>query len=107
ASKENRDMFCREVRAKAPMKKRRIAIACGVAAFLLVAFFAPLLKAWEREPLSVFAERRAKLMAAINAPIVLFGYTGHEETNALVVFLQEENFYYLTGHNEEGAALLL
>ena len=100
-------MFCREVRAKAPMKKRRIAIACGVAAFLIVAFFAPMLKAWEREPLSVFAERRAKLMAAINAPIVLFGYTGHEETNALVVFSQEENFYYLTGHNEEGAALLL
>jgi len=89
------------------MKKRRIAIARGVAALLLVAFFAPLLQAWEREPLSVFAERRAKLMAAINAPILLFGYTGHEEANAVVVFMQEENFYYLTGHNEEGAALLL
>jgi Xaa-Pro aminopeptidase len=63
--------------------------------------------AWEREPSSVFAERRAKLMAAVNAPIVLFGYTGHEEANPSYVFMQEENFYYLTGHNEEGAAMLL
>jgi len=63
--------------------------------------------AWEREPNSVFAERRAKLMAAINAPIILFGYTGHEESNPSYVFMQEENFYYLTGHNEEGSALLL
>jgi len=55
----------------------------------------------------MFAERRAKLIAAINAPVVLFGYTGHEESNPSYVFMQEENFYYLTGHNEEGAALLL
>ena len=72
-----------------------------------VAALAPLAAAWEREPSSVFAERRAKLEAAINAPIILFGYTGHEEANPSYVFMQEENFYYLTGHNEEGAALLL
>ena len=47
------------------------------------------------------------MAALINAPIVLFGYTGHEEANPSYVFMQEENFYYLTGHNEEGAALLL
>jgi Xaa-Pro aminopeptidase len=72
-----------------------------------LAILAPLARAWEREPNSVFSERRAKLMAAVNAPIVLFGYTGHEEANPSYVFMQEENFYYLTGHNEEGAALLL
>ena len=38
---------------------------------------------------------------------MLFGYTGHEEANPSYVFLQEQNFYYLTGHDEEGAALLL
>ena len=88
------------------MRKRipRWFVCC---AFLLLACLAPVLRAWEREPSSVFSERRAKLMAAINAPIVLFGYTGHEEANAVYVFMQEENFYYLTGHNEEGAALLL
>jgi Xaa-Pro aminopeptidase len=88
--------------------KKRSSIPRGVAAlFVLLACLAPMLRAWEREPLSVFAERRAKLAAAVNAPIVLFGYTGHEEANPSYVFMQEENFYYLTGHNEEGAALLL
>jgi Xaa-Pro aminopeptidase len=87
--------------------KGRSSILRGAFALLLVACLAPLLRAWEREPLSVFAERRAKLVAAVNAPIVLFGYTGHEEANPSYVFMQEENFYYLTGHNEEGAALLL
>jgi Xaa-Pro aminopeptidase len=87
--------------------KGRSSILQGVCALLLVACLAPLLRAWEREPLSVFVERRAKLVAAVNAPIVLFGYTGHEEANPSYVFMQEENFYYLTGHNEEGAALLL
>jgi Xaa-Pro aminopeptidase len=87
--------------------KGRNSILRGAFALLLVACLAPLLRAWEREPLSVFAERRVKLVAAVNAPIVLFGYTGHEEANPSYVFMQEENFYYLTGHNEEGAALLL
>jgi len=88
--------------------KRRSSIWREVFAFLvLLASLAPALRAWEREPLSVFAERRAKLMAAVNAPIVVFGYTGHEEANPSYIFMQEENFYYLTGHNEEGAALLL
>src|ERR1700688_4582929 len=87
--------------------KGRNSILRSAFALLLVACLAPLLRAWEREPLSVFAERRAKLVAAVNAPIVLFGYTGHEEANPSYVFMQEENFYYLTGHNEEGAALLL
>jgi Xaa-Pro aminopeptidase len=88
--------------------KRRSSIWRGVFALLvLLVCLTPVLKAWEREPLTVFAERRAKLVAPVNAPIVMFGYTGHEETNPSYVFMQEENFYYLTGHNEEGAALLL
>lgn len=61
----------------------------------------------EREPNSVYAERRAKVAAEADAPVVLWGYTGREESSLDYVFAQEENFYYLTGHNEEGAALLL
>ena len=87
--------------------KRRGSILRGVLALLVLACVAPGLSAWEREPLSVFAGRRTKLVAAVNAPVVLFGYTGNEEANPSYVFMQEENFYYLTGHNEEGAALLL
>ena len=80
---------------------RRKSILRGICGLLLLACLAPILRAWEREPLSVFAERRAKLEAAITAPIVVFGYTGHEEANPSYVFMQEENFYYLTGHNAE------
>ena len=87
--------------------KLRQSILQSIAVVIVLAILAPLARAWEREPNAVFAERRAKLMAAINAPIVIFGYTGHEEANPSYVFMQEENFYYLTGHNEEGAAMLL
>src|SRR6266699_1791086 len=61
----------------------------------------------EREPNSVYAERRAKLAAQVDGPIVLWGYTGREEVSQTYVFEQQENFYYLTGHNEEGAGLLI
>ncbi len=66
-----------------------------------------LVAAREREPNSVFAERRTRLVTQLNAPVVLFGFTGKENSSPSYVFNQEENFYYLTGHNEEGAALLL
>ena len=61
----------------------------------------------EREPNSVYAERRAKLAARLDGPMVLWGFTGREEFSEAYVFAQEENFYYLTGHNEEGAGLIL
>ena len=82
-----------------------------VAALLLLAFCA-LVPAMaqqrrEREPNSVYAERRAKLASNIDGPVVLLGYTGHEVEAQTYIFAQEENFYYLTGHNEEEAALVL
>src|SRR5260370_15699499 len=61
----------------------------------------------EREPNSVYAERRAKLAAQLDGPMVLWGFTGREEVSEAYLFEQEENFYYLTGHNEEGARLIL
>jgi Xaa-Pro aminopeptidase len=61
----------------------------------------------EREPNSVYAERRAKLASKVGGPIVLWGFTGREESSQAYVFEQEENFYYLTGHNEEGAGLII
>lgn len=61
----------------------------------------------EREPNSLYAERRAKLAAQVDSPVVLWGLTGREESSQSYVFAQEENFYYLTGHNEEGATLLI
>jgi Xaa-Pro aminopeptidase len=61
----------------------------------------------EREPNIIYAERRAQLAAQADGPIILWGFTGREEVSQANVFAQEENFYYLTGHNEEGAGLII
>jgi Xaa-Pro aminopeptidase len=61
----------------------------------------------EREPNSVYAERRAKLATLADGPIVLWGFTGREEISQTYILEQEENFYYLTGHNEESAGLII
>jgi Xaa-Pro aminopeptidase len=61
----------------------------------------------DREPNSAYAARRAKLASNIDGPIILLGYSGEEEEAQTYIFAQEENFYYLTGHNEEEAALII
>jgi Xaa-Pro aminopeptidase len=58
-------------------------------------------------PLEEYAARRARLRAELEAPVVLFGYSGREDVSPETTFRQEENFYYLSGHSEEEAALLL
>ena len=60
-----------------------------------------------RQPNQEYQARRAKLLAMVDAPIVIFGYTGHEDASEVAVFFQEPHFYYLTGHDQPGAALLL
>ena len=76
--------------------------------FVLLVFLASApAEARTREPYNVYAERRAKLRAQVDGPVVLFGYTGREDASPSYVFHQEENFYYLTGHNQPGAALVL
>jgi Xaa-Pro aminopeptidase len=79
-------------------------------AWLSASCAAPSAGAQERrdgEPNSVYAERRARLAAQVEGPIVLWGLTGREESSQSYIFEQEENFYYLTGHNEEGAGLVI
>lgn len=65
-------------------------------------------------PLKEFAGRRARLLAQVDGPVVLFGYggtsfgiSGAERVHPETTFRQEENFYYLGGHREPDAALLL
>ena len=79
---------------------------------MLIAFFvaAPSANAQqrrEREPNSIYAERRARLASQVDGPVVLWGFTGREEVSQAYVFAQEDNFYYLTGHNEEGAGVII
>src|SRR5271170_8051731 len=61
----------------------------------------------DREANSVYAARRAKLAAQIDSPILLWGFTGREESAQTYIFAQEDDFYYLTGHNEEAAGLII
>ena len=61
----------------------------------------------EHEPLEVYAARRARIAAEVDGPVILTGFTGREESSENYVFAQEDNFYYLTGHNEEGAGLII
>jgi len=55
----------------------------------------------------VYAARRAKIAAQVDGPVILWGFTGREESSQSYIFTQEDNFYYLTGHNEEGAGLII
>jgi len=61
----------------------------------------------EKQPLSEYHGRRQGLRAQVDGVVVLFGYTGREEVSPAETFRQEENFYYLTGHEEPGAALII
>ncbi len=54
-----------------------------------------------------YAARRAKLAAQVDGPVVVFGYTGHEDLSEFALFFQEKNFYYLSGDDEPGGAVLL
>jgi Xaa-Pro aminopeptidase len=65
--------------------------------------------AWEREPLSVFHERRARLAKETGGDgvVVLFGYREQDVGVSTTPFRQNENFYYLTGWTEPDAIFLL
>lgn len=85
---------------------------CGAIIFLTLASLALAASAYaqqrrEREPNSVYAQRRARLAATADAPIILTGLNGREEDSQAYIFAQDENFYYLTGHNEEEAGLIV
>jgi Xaa-Pro aminopeptidase len=86
---------------------RRSALTRAGALLALTVLLCGLAQARVREPNRVYAERRARLRAQVDGPVVLFGYTGREDAAPSYVFHQEDNFYYLTGHNEAGAALVL
>lgn len=82
-------------------------MVASILAFSFLTLSAEAQERREREPNSAYAERRAKLASQVDAPIVLWGFTGREEISQDYIFAQEENFYYLTGHNEEGAGLIV
>src|ERR1700674_515917 len=105
AKRTSMNLFAHRRASEIGMHTRRIPPIALTALVLLALPWAA--SAREREPNSVYAERRARLATQLSGAVVLFGYTGRENASPSYVFNQEENFYYLTGHNEEGAALLI
>ncbi len=63
--------------------------------------------AMERQPNSAYRARREALVAKTKNAVILFAPTESEGPNAVYGFRQEDNFYYLTGITEPGAALLI
>src|SRR5215475_1843996 len=61
----------------------------------------------DREHNSIYSSRRAVLASQCEGPVILWGFTGREEFSQAYIFSQENNFYYLTGHNQEGAGLII
>ncbi len=64
--------------------------------------------AWERESAAIYSQRRRALAEAVGGGlIVVLGYDEYEGRSGYSSFRQESHFYYLTGHNEPGAALAI
>ncbi len=107
-----RRLFCFGCKALQGRERTFISSRLGMiaTAFVLVATIAPQSSGQqrrEREPNSIYAARRARVAAATDGPTILWGFTGREEVSQDYVFTQEDNFYYLTGHNEENAGLII
>src|SRR2546430_1535837 len=94
------------VRSRGLLNSARRAL-CGLLCVVCCAAGVQAQERREREPNRVYAERRAKLGVQVDGPIIVWGFTGREEVSQAYIFAQEENFYYLTGHNEEGAGLII
>jgi Xaa-Pro aminopeptidase len=90
------------------MKNRSTTFArLSLFALLVVLCAFQIAEARFRQPSEEYQARRAKLMSAKDGPVVIFGYTGHEDPSEVAIFFQEPYFYYLSGHDEPGAALVL
>jgi Xaa-Pro aminopeptidase len=84
------------------MRKQFLWIGCLLTILLGVA------NATERQPNADYHARRVALAKALDGgTLVLFAPTEAEGPNNLYGFRQEDNFYYLTGWGEPGAALLI
>ena len=73
---------------------------------LLGLSFAFGLAAQPETPVEEYAARRARLVEAVGGPVLIFGYE-QKDLEEISIFHQEPNFFYLSGHEEPRAALLL
>jgi Xaa-Pro aminopeptidase len=83
-------------------------LLCGSVSLLLVFFGVLPSVALERQSSSDYHARREKLAAKLNGGVALvFAPSEAEGPNAIYGYRPDDNFYYLTGWPEPGAALLV
>ena len=74
--------------------------------FLAVYLGAPALHALEKQPASVYHQRRVELAAKLDGGIAVL-FAAAEPLLDFMPYRQDSDFYYLTGWTEPGAALVL
>jgi Xaa-Pro aminopeptidase len=84
------------------MRSLRSASLLVVAVLLVI----PSLRALEKQPASVYHARREALAAELHGGVAVF-FAGAEPLLDFDPYRQESDFYYLTGWDEPGAALLV
>src|SRR5947208_1041341 len=67
---------------------------------------APVLSAVEKQPASVYQQRRISLAAKLNSGVAVL-FAAEEPLLDFMPYRQDSDFYYLTGWTEPGAALVL
>ena len=75
-------------------------------AAILAALLAPLAHSLENQPAAVYRARRVALAARLHGGVAVL-FAAQEAQLDLTPYRQDEDFYYLTGWNEPGAALLI
>jgi Xaa-Pro aminopeptidase len=91
-----------------PMRKPQSALFLAsvfAGLFLLAAVESSI--AFDRQPNSDYRARREALAKKVAGVVVLFAATENDGPNDLYGFRQDDNFFYLSGSNEPGAALLI
>src|SRR5450432_3165190 len=89
---------------------KNVRLFAVVSIFCAMVFFSlsPLASALDRQPSSDYHARREKLAAKLDGGVALvFAPPEAEGPNALYGYRPDDNFYYLTGWPEPGAALLI
>ena len=77
-----------------------------MALVLVVLAVAPALRALEKQPASVYHARRVALAAKLHGGVAVL-FAAEEPLLDLTPYRQDEDFYYLTGWTEPGAALMV
>src|SRR5271155_678561 len=79
-------------------------VLASIASFFLLTAAS---SAFDRQPNTDYHARREALARKVGGVVVLFAATENDGPNDLYGFRQDDNFFYLSGLNEPGAALLI